>query len=39
MATLGIVLFCLTAITLLVLFAVPILLLVYITVQTFKDDD
>ena len=39
MATLGIVLFCLIALILLALFVAPILLIAYITVYMFKDDD
>jgi hypothetical protein len=39
MATLGIVLFCLIVLILLALFVAPILLLAYITVYMFKDDD
>lgn len=39
MATLGIMLFCLMALVLLALFVAPILLIAYITVYMFKDDD
>lgn len=39
MATLGIILFCLMALILLALFVAPILLIAYITVYMFKDDD
>jgi len=39
MATLGIILFYLVALILLALFVAPILLIAYITVYIFKDDD